>query len=65
MAPVFPCPAVVNSKYLSLVSLACGKRALDLYMARLRRHALTAMREDGTYRRIYEKWFGSEVQGNN
>jgi len=31
----------------------------------LRRHALTAMREDGTYRRIYEKWFGSEVQGNN
>jgi polar amino acid transport system substrate-binding protein len=28
-------------------------------------HALTAMREDGTYQRIYEKWFGSEVQGNN
>jgi polar amino acid transport system substrate-binding protein len=28
-------------------------------------HALTAMREDGTYQHIYEKWFGSEVQGNN
>jgi polar amino acid transport system substrate-binding protein len=28
-------------------------------------HALTAMREDGTYQRIYEKWFGSEAQSNN
>jgi len=28
-------------------------------------NALIAMREDGTYQRIYEKWFGSDVQAGN
>lgn len=28
-------------------------------------HALIAMREDGAYRRIYDKWFGSEVHASD
>jgi polar amino acid transport system substrate-binding protein len=33
---------------------------LDSHLRRQVNHALIAMREDGTYQQIYEKWFGSE-----